>query len=171
MVLLILPGTSGTSSPPDGFSIIGLFTPVTWLYSYLGHPENLLTLTDLASLEGYTHLCIGCPLPADTSSGHLVTRSQKVYLCWPSNLFTVIMSYNKGIHGEPIEVEDGKLGRSVSESKNRSSSHGGSMASSVLRFNDINFVVGKGDKRKNILENISGKVKWGRKLKDNDHSL
>ena len=81
------------------------------------------------------------------------------------------MSYNKGIHNEPIEVEDGKLGHSVSDYKNRSSSHGGSMSSSVLRFNDINFVVGKGDKRTNILENISGKVKWGRKLKDNDHSL
>ena len=38
------------------------------------------------------------------------------------------------------------------------------MASSVLRFNDINFVVGKGDKKRNLLENVNGKVKWGRKF-------
>jgi hypothetical protein len=36
------------------------------------------------------------------------------------------------------------------------------MESSVLRFKDVNFVIGKGDKQKNILTDVSGTVKWGR---------
>jgi hypothetical protein len=45
--------------------------------------------------------------------------------------------------------------------------HGGQssgMESSVLRFKDVNFVIGKGDKQKNILTDVSGTVKWGRKF-------
>jgi ABC-type glutathione transport system ATPase component len=38
------------------------------------------------------------------------------------------------------------------------------MESSVLRFKDVNFVVGKGDKQKNILTDVSGTVKWGHVL-------
>ena len=56
------------------------------------------------------------------------------------------------------------------------SQHGGSaigqsshrragMESSVLRFKDVNFVVGSGDKTKHILQDVSGKVQWGRKLR------
>lgn len=71
------------------------------------------------------------------------------------------MSYNKGTEEGAYDVEDGTIG-TVPTLRNKSS-HGSSMASSVVRFNDINFVVGKGDKRRNILENVSGKVKWGRK--------
>ena len=36
------------------------------------------------------------------------------------------------------------------------------MESSVLRFKDVHFVVGSGDKQKHILQNVSGKVQWGR---------
>ena len=43
------------------------------------------------------------------------------------------------------------------------SAHSSGMESSVLRFKNVNFIVGKGDKQKNILEDVSGKVKWGRK--------
>eukprot|EP00538_Stauroneis_constricta_P011077 CAMPEP_0119551744 /NCGR_PEP_ID=MMETSP1352-20130426/4913_1 /TAXON_ID=265584 /ORGANISM="Stauroneis constricta, Strain CCMP1120" /LENGTH=649 /DNA_ID=CAMNT_0007597857 /DNA_START=239 /DNA_END=2188 /DNA_ORIENTATION=+ len=38
------------------------------------------------------------------------------------------------------------------------------MESSVLKFKDVNFVVGKNDKKKHILESVSGKVKHGRVL-------
>lgn len=70
------------------------------------------------------------------------------------------MSYSKGEKAQSImtdSVED--IDRSMSFSRQESS-----MASSVLRFNDINFVVGKGDKKRNLLENVNGKVKWGRKF-------
>lgn len=63
--------------------------------------------------------------------------------------------YTKGI----VETEESAR---TSSYRNKSS-HGGSMASSILRFEDINFVVGKGDKARNILEDVSGKVKYGRK--------
>ena len=43
------------------------------------------------------------------------------------------------------------------------SSHGSGMESSVFRFKDLNFTVGKGDKEKYILRDVSGTVKWGRK--------
>ena len=42
------------------------------------------------------------------------------------------------------------------------SSHSG-MESSVLRFKNVNFIVGKGDTEKHILDDVSGTVKWGRK--------
>eukprot|EP00525_Craspedostauros_australis_P001096 CAMPEP_0198122952 /NCGR_PEP_ID=MMETSP1442-20131203/36296_1 /TAXON_ID= /ORGANISM="Craspedostauros australis, Strain CCMP3328" /LENGTH=100 /DNA_ID=CAMNT_0043782069 /DNA_START=136 /DNA_END=435 /DNA_ORIENTATION=- len=38
------------------------------------------------------------------------------------------------------------------------------MESSVFKFRDVNFVVGSGNKKKHILENVSGKVKHGRVL-------
>lgn len=38
------------------------------------------------------------------------------------------------------------------------------MESSVFSFQDVNFVVGKGDKQKNILTGVNGKVKWGHVL-------
>ena len=43
------------------------------------------------------------------------------------------------------------------------SSHSSGMESSILRFKDVNFTVGKGDKAKNILSDVTGRVKWGRK--------
>lgn len=42
------------------------------------------------------------------------------------------------------------------------SSHGSGMESSVLRFKDVNFIVGAKDKEKNILTDVSGTVRWGR---------
>jgi hypothetical protein len=74
-----------------------------------------------------------------------------------------MMNYSKGQENntEAIDIEGGKTA-DTSILRHRSS-HGGSMASSILRFNDVNFVVGKGNKRRNILENVNGKVKWGRK--------
>ena len=44
------------------------------------------------------------------------------------------------------------------------SSQSSGMESSVLRFKNVNFIVGKGDKKKNILSDVSGTVKWGRKF-------
>lgn len=38
------------------------------------------------------------------------------------------------------------------------------MESSILRFKNVNFVVGKGDAEKNILTDVSGTVKWGHVL-------
>jgi hypothetical protein len=48
-------------------------------------------------------------------------------------------------------------------SKRLHSTHGSGMESSVLRFKNMNFVVGNKDKAKNILSDVSGAVKWGRK--------
>jgi hypothetical protein len=39
-----------------------------------------------------------------------------------------------------------------------------SMQSSVLRFKNVDFVVGSNDNKKLILDNVSGTVKWGRVL-------
>jgi hypothetical protein len=44
------------------------------------------------------------------------------------------------------------------------SSHSSGMESSILRFKNVNFVVGKGEKEKHILRDVSGTVKWGRKF-------
>jgi hypothetical protein len=70
------------------------------------------------------------------------------------------MSFSKGTTVKSFDTESaGDIDRSMSSTK-----HGGSMANSVLRFNDVSFEVGKGDKKRNLLENINGKVKWGRKF-------
>jgi hypothetical protein len=42
------------------------------------------------------------------------------------------------------------------------SAHSSGMESSILRFKDVNFIVGKKDAQKNILTDVSGKVRWGR---------
>jgi hypothetical protein len=79
------------------------------------------------------------------------------------------MSYNypppsKGIEeDEDVEAGDNSSSRSASRSRRLHSSHRSSMSSSVLRFKDVNFLVGKKDNTKRILEDVSGKVKWGRK--------
>jgi hypothetical protein len=39
-----------------------------------------------------------------------------------------------------------------------------SMQSSVLRFKNVDFVVGRNENKKLILNNVSGTVKWGRVL-------
>ena len=39
------------------------------------------------------------------------------------------------------------------------------MKSSVLRFQNLSFVVGKNDEKRNILSDVSGTVKWGTFLK------
>ena len=70
------------------------------------------------------------------------------------------MNYSKGESGRSTVADSvGDIDHSVHSRK-----QGSTMASSVLRFNDISFVVGKGDKKRNLLENVNGKVKWGRKL-------
>jgi hypothetical protein len=73
------------------------------------------------------------------------------------------MSYTKGDMKHDSSMDRTQLSRSDSSYTNRSKP-ASSMASSILRFNDINFVVGKGDKRSNLLENVSGQLKWGRKF-------
>ena len=38
------------------------------------------------------------------------------------------------------------------------------MESSVLKFSNVNFTVGHGDKKKYLLENVNATVKWGHVL-------
>ena len=38
------------------------------------------------------------------------------------------------------------------------------MESSVLRFNNVNFTVGHGDKKKHLLTDVNATVRWGRVL-------
>lgn len=35
------------------------------------------------------------------------------------------------------------------------------MESSVLQFQNINFVVGQGEKQRHLLKDVSGTIKWG----------
>ena len=70
------------------------------------------------------------------------------------------MIYSKDLTAKSFEADlGGDTDRSMSSTR-----HGGTMANSVLRFNDVSFEVGKCDKKRNLLENINGKVKWGRKF-------
>jgi hypothetical protein len=59
------------------------------------------------------------------------------------------------------EVEEGKA--PTTTSKRLQSSHSSGMESSILRFKDVNFIVGAGDKTKNILTDVSGTVRWHRR--------
>ena len=60
------------------------------------------------------------------------------------------------------EVEEGKAATTTT-SKRLQASQSSGMESSILRFKDVNFIVGAGDKTKNILTDVSGTVRWGRK--------
>lgn len=53
-------------------------------------------------------------------------------------------------------------GEEVAGVRRLHSAHSSGMESSVLKFQNINFTVGKGDKEKSILQDISAVVKWGR---------
>lgn len=44
------------------------------------------------------------------------------------------------------------------------SSHNSGMDSSVFRFKNVNFLVGKKSKERHLLTDVSGKIRWGRKL-------
>lgn len=46
----------------------------------------------------------------------------------------------------------------------KKSTNESTMENSVFQFEDVSFVVGSGDKRRPILEEISGQVKFGRKF-------
>ena len=68
----------------------------------------------------------------------------------------------------PIVEEDGQGAVVVANtsSTHRSlhrSAHSSGMESSVLRFKNVNFIVGKKGEEKNILTDVSGTVRWGRK--------
>ena len=66
----------------------------------------------------------------------------------------------------PIVEENGKGAVVVNTSTHRSlhrSAHSSGMESSVLRFKNVNFIVGKKGEEKNILTDVSGTVRWGRK--------
>lgn len=52
---------------------------------------------------------------------------------------------------------------SSSKNANNSKRRGG-MESSVLKFSNVNFTVGKGDKKKYLLENVNATVHWGHVL-------
>lgn len=60
------------------------------------------------------------------------------------------------------DIEAGGRSESQTLSKSGHSSHG--MDSSVLKFKNVNFTVGKGDKKKYLLTDVNGTVKWGRVL-------
>jgi hypothetical protein len=53
----------------------------------------------------------------------------------------------------------------ATNAKQLHSAHSSSgMQASVLRFKDVSFTVGSGEKTKTILSDINGKVKWGQVL-------
>jgi ABC-type glutathione transport system ATPase component len=70
----------------------------------------------------------------------------------------VVLSDTKTIAGDTCEMSAGLA------STRNASSHRSKMKSSVFQFKNINFVVGKSDKQKSILQDVSGRVKWGRVL-------
>ena len=51
------------------------------------------------------------------------------------------------------------------------SAHSTGMEASVLRVKDVNFMVGKGEKQKQILTDINVKVKWGHVLARESHEM
>lgn len=55
--------------------------------------------------------------------------------------------------------------KEISESGSRKlrSQKSSGMESSVLKYKNVNYIVGKGDKQKYILRDVSGVVKFGRK--------
>ena len=59
------------------------------------------------------------------------------------------------------EDDDKATSRSAHRSMNNASSHAG-MESSVLKFTNVNFIVGKKGKESYILRDVTGSVKWGR---------
>jgi ABC-type glutathione transport system ATPase component len=70
----------------------------------------------------------------------------------------VLSDDTKTIAGDTCEKSAGLA------STRNASSHRSKMKSSVFQFKNINFVVGKSDKQKSILQDVSGRVKWGRVL-------
>jgi len=61
----------------------------------------------------------------------------------------------------PPMVEEDATGALATSSLHRSK-HAAGMESSVLRFKNVNFLVGKKGAEKNILTDVSGTVRWGR---------
>ena len=59
---------------------------------------------------------------------------------------------------------DVAAGGSIRGNRRMHSSHGSGMESSILRFKNVNFVVEEKKEAKHILQDISGKIKWGRKF-------
>lgn len=71
------------------------------------------------------------------------------------------MSNNKsGSYPTTTQVEEDGTGTSH---RLHATQHSG-MESSIFRFKDVNFIVGSKDKKKNILTDVSGTVKWGHVL-------
>ena len=62
------------------------------------------------------------------------------------------------------EDEDTPSGSQHSGVRRLHSAHSSGMDSSVFRFKNVNFTVGKGENEKYILQDISAKIKWGRKF-------
>lgn len=63
-----------------------------------------------------------------------------------------------------VDAKDDAPAVSSSRVKRLTSAHSSGMEASVLKFKDLNFVVGAKDKKKNILTDVSGTVKFGRVL-------
>lgn len=57
-----------------------------------------------------------------------------------------------------------EMSKELDSTRNASSLHRYKMKSSVFEFKNINFVVGKNDKQKTILQDVCGRVKWGHVL-------
>lgn len=60
------------------------------------------------------------------------------------------------------EEEAQNLMDSSSSRKRYKSSRSSGMESSVFRFQNVNFTVGEGDKKRFLLKDVSGKVRFGR---------
>ena len=60
-----------------------------------------------------------------------------------------------------LSIDIGSLESSVSR---RHSSHSIGMNTSVFRFKNVSFTLGKGGKKKKVLESVSAAIGWGRKL-------
>lgn len=67
------------------------------------------------------------------------------------------MSSTDSNTNKAIEIKEARMAGYFESTSKHYSLQGGSMASYILRFNNINFTIGgKGNKKRNVLENISG---------------
>ena len=117
----------------------------------------------------------GADSPSKTSKGHQSKRSTKSSKSdqrkddkKPTPVVEVQFEKNDpdgtGMDEHVVAAEEGRpLMRSKQTESERRKANAG-METAVLRFQKIDFVVGKGDQKKFILKNVSGKVKAGREF-------
>jgi hypothetical protein len=69
---------------------------------------------------------------------------------------------SKGVELEGLVNKDAGSSRPYAKRYNSQQSSG--METSVFRFQNVNFIVGQGDKRRYLLKDVSGIVRFGRKF-------